>query len=139
MRTQLLAELRDGRGDDAAAAAAAVGEPALFSGVSGGEPAEIRVYDDALLVVGAAGSERISFSFAGPVRSRDYTVTVEVAGREPVILSRLGRRTGELADLLTERLRQARVPHGARWPDRIAALLANLPIDCGAGDPDRGV
>ena len=50
MRTQLLAELRDGRGDDAAA----VGEPALFSGVSGGEPAEIRVYDDALLVVGAA-------------------------------------------------------------------------------------
>ncbi len=95
-----------------------MGEPALFSGVSGGEPAEIRVYDNALLVVGAAGSELISFSFAGPVRSRDYTVTVEVAGREPVILSRLGRRTGELADLLTERLRQAR--------GRTAAFLGSL-------------
>src|SRR5579859_4597314 len=71
MRTQLLAELRDGRGDDAASAAAAVGEAALFSGVSGGEPAEIRVYDDALLVMGAAGGERISFSFAGQVQSRD--------------------------------------------------------------------
>ena len=41
MRTQLLAELRDGRGDDAAAAAGAVGEAAVFSAVSGGEPATV--------------------------------------------------------------------------------------------------
>jgi hypothetical protein len=118
MRTQLLAELRDGRGDDAAAAAAAVGEAVFFSGVSGGEPAEIRVYEDALLVVGAAGRERISFSFARAVDVRDYTVTVEVAGREPVIMARLGRRTGELAGLLTERLREAR--------GRTAAFLGSL-------------
>jgi len=118
MRTQLLAELRDGRGDAAAAAAAAVGEAAIFSGVSGGGPAEIRVYEDALLIVGAAGRERVSFSFVGAVRAQDYAVTVEVTGREPVILSRLGRRTGELAGLLDGRLREAR--------GRTAAFLGSL-------------
>jgi len=118
MRTQLLAELRDGRGDAAAAAAAAVGEAAAFSCVTGGEPAEVRVYDDALLVIGAAGSERVSFSFAGAVQARDYVVTIEVAGREPVRLSRLGRRTDELADLLTSRLTEAR--------GRTAAFLGSL-------------
>ena len=96
MRTQLLAELRDGRGDDAAAAAGAVGEAEVFSAEAGRGPAEVRVYDDALLVIGAAGAERVSFSFIHAVAARDYLVTVEVAGREPVILSRLGRRTGEI-------------------------------------------
>ena len=118
MRTQLLAELRDGRGDAASAAAGAVGEAAVFSGVSGGEPAEIRVYDDALLVIGAAGAERVSFSFTGAVRVQDYAVTVEVTGQEPVIVSRLGRRTDELAALLERRLAEAR--------GRTAAFLGSL-------------
>ena len=118
MRTQLLAELRDGRGDAASAAAMAVGEAAIFSGVSRGEPAEVRVYDDALLVIGAAGGERVSFSFVGAVRVQDYAVTVEVTGREPVIVSRLGRRTGELATLLDRRLAEAR--------GRTAAFLGSL-------------
>ena len=118
MRTQLLAELRDGRGDAASAAATAVGEAAIFSGVSAGEPAEVRVYDDALLVIGAAGGERVSFSFVGAVRVQDYAVTVEVTGREPVIVSRLGRRTGELAALLDRRLAEAR--------GRTAAFLGSL-------------
>jgi len=118
MRTQLLAELRDGRGDDAASAAAAVGEAAMFSGLSGGEPAEIRVYDDLLLVLGSAGSDRISFSFVDEVRTQDYAVTVKVAGRSAVVLSRLGRRTDELAKLLADRLTQAR--------GRTAAFLGSL-------------
>ena len=118
MRTQLLAELRDGRGDAGASAAAAVGEATAFSCVTGDGPAEARVYDDALLVIGAAGSERVSFSFAGAVQARDYVVTIEVAGREPVRLSRLGRRTGELADLLASRLREVR--------GRTAAFLGSL-------------
>ena len=118
MRTQLLAELRDGRGDAASAAAGAVGEAAVFSGVSGGDPAEIRVYDDALLVIGAAGAERVSFSFTGAVRVQDYAVTVEVTGQEPVIVSRLGRRTDELAALLERRLAEAR--------GRTAAFLGSL-------------
>ena len=118
MRTQLLAELRDGRGDAAAAAAATVGEAEVFSA----GPDEVRVYDDALLVIGAGGSERVSFSFARAVRVRDYAVTVEVTGREPVVLTRLGRRTGELAELLTTRIREASV----RTAAFLAALLPGL-------------
>jgi hypothetical protein len=125
MRTQLLAELRDGRGDDAAAAAGAVGEAEVFSAEvvsSGAGPgpglAEVRVYDDALLVTGEAGTERIGFSFVRAVQARDYVITVEVAGRAPLILSRLGRRTGELADVLALRLREA--------SGRTAAFLGSL-------------
>ena len=118
MRTQLLAELRDGRGDAAAAAAAAVGEAEVFAA----GPGEVRVYDDALLVTGDGGSERVSFSFAGAVRVQDYVVTVEVAGRDPVVLTRLGRRTTELAGLLTTRIREARV----RTAAFLAALLPGL-------------
>ncbi|HET7247534.1 MAG TPA: hypothetical protein VFJ07_22170 [Streptosporangiaceae bacterium] len=118
MRTQLLAGLRDGRGDDAAAATAAVGDAAVFSGFTGDERAEIRVYDDCLVVIGGAGSERISFSFAGAVQSADYAVRIEVTGRDPVTLSRLGRRTGELVSLLNDRLREAR--------GRTAAFLGSL-------------
>ena len=39
-------------------------------------------------------------AFVRAVQARDYVITVEVAGRAPLILSRLGRRTGELADVL---------------------------------------
>jgi len=118
MRTQLLAELRDGRAEVAAETAATVGEAEIFGGTAGGDSAEIRVYDDALLIITAAATERISFSFVGAVQVRDYTVTVEVAGREPVVLTRLGRRSGELAELLTTRLREAR--------SRTSAFLASL-------------
>ena len=68
MRTQLLAELRDGRSDAAASAVAAVGDAAVFSARSGGDPAEVRVYDDALLVIGAAGSDDIR----GVARARPH-------------------------------------------------------------------
>lgn len=118
MRTQLLAELRDGRAEVAAETAAAVGEAEIFGGTIGGDSAEVRVYDDALLIITAAATERISFSFVGAARARDYTVTVEVAGRAPVLLTRLGRRSGELAELLTTRLREA--------SGRTSAFLASL-------------
>jgi hypothetical protein len=118
MRTQLLAELRDGRAEFAAETAATVGEAEIFGGTAGGDSAEIRVYDDALLIITAATTERISFSFVGAVQVRDYTVTVEVAGRAPVLLTRLGRRNGELSDLLTARLREA--------SGRTSAFLASL-------------
>lgn len=123
MRTQLLAELRDGRGEDAATAAGAVGDAEIFTGEAGGVPAELRVYDDALLVITSAGSERLSFSFAGPVAAAGYAVRVEVAGRpEPVVLSRLGRRTGEFERLLAGRLREAR----GRTAAFLGALLPGL-------------
>jgi hypothetical protein len=118
MRTQLLAELRDGRAEAAAEATAAVGEAEIFAGTAGGDSAEVRVYDDALLIITAAATERISFSFVGAVQVQDYTVTAEVAGRAPVLLTRLGRRSGELAELLTIRLLEAR--------GRTSAFLASL-------------
>jgi hypothetical protein len=122
MRTQLLAELRDGRGDDVAAAAAAVGEAAIFSGLSGdGTATEIRVYEDALLLLSGGAAERISFSFIDGVAAQDYVVTVSVAGGA-VTLSRLGRRTDELVSLLTERLREAR----GRTSAFLGALLPGL-------------
>jgi hypothetical protein len=123
MRTQLLAELRDGRAEVAAETAAAVGEAEIFGGTAGGDSAEVRVYDDALLIItAAAAAERISFSFVGAVQVRDYNVTVEVAGRAPVLLTRLGRRSGELADLLTTRLGEA----GGRTSAFLASLLPGL-------------
>jgi hypothetical protein len=118
MRTQLLAELRDGRAEVAAEATAVVGEAEIFGGTAGGYSVEVRVYDDALLIITAAATMRISFSFVGAVQVQDYTVTVEVAGRAPVLLTRLGRRSGELAELLTTRLREA--------SGRTSAFLASL-------------
>jgi hypothetical protein len=122
MRTQLLAELRDGRADDAAMAAAAAGTAEVYAGVSRREPVELRVYDDLLLVLGAAVSEPVSFSFISAVSVTGYVVTVEVAGREPLQLSGLGRRTGEFADLLAARLADAR----GRTAAFLGALLPGL-------------
>ena len=51
-----LAELRDGRASDIASAAGAVGAAEIFAAVTAGAPVEVRVYDDALLVIGDAGS-----------------------------------------------------------------------------------
>jgi hypothetical protein len=118
MRTQLLAELRDARAQDAATATAAVGDAEVFSGTAGADSAQLRVYDDALVVVTATAAERISFSFVDAVDAADYAVTIDVAGRAPVSLSRLGRRTSELSELLATRLTQAR--------GRTSAFLGSL-------------
>ncbi len=118
MRTQLLAELRDARAEVAVQATAAVGDAEVFSGTAGADSAEIRVYEDALIVTTATAAERISFSFVGAVAVRDYAVTIEVAGRPAVSLTRLGRRTGELSELLAARLAQAR--------GRTSAFLGSL-------------
>jgi hypothetical protein len=122
MRTQLLAELRDARGAATASAAGAVGQAEPFSATCGSDQVEVRVYEDALLILRDAASERISFSFVTGVRSADYVVTLEVAGRDPLALSRLGRRTGELASLLTDRLAKAR----GRTAAFLSALLPGL-------------
>jgi hypothetical protein len=122
MRTQLLAELHDGRADAAAEVAAVVGEADVFTGQVAGEPAELRVYDDALLVVGASGSERVSFCFVQAVETAGYVVTVRVAGRDALAVSRLGHRTGEFSDVLTGRLTQAR----GRTAAFLGALLPGL-------------
>jgi hypothetical protein len=123
MMTQLLAELRDGRADAIAAALRPVGPAAVFRGQRGAGQVELRVHDDALLVIGdGAGadgaSERVAFSFVGAVHTEEYVVTVERAGWPPLLVSRLGRRTGEFAELVAGRLTAART--------RTAAFLSAL-------------
>jgi hypothetical protein len=118
MRTQLLEDLRDARAEVTATESGAVGAPVRFSGTMAGSSVDLHVFEDALLVIAAGYAERIAFSFVTDVRARNYTVTVDVAGRGPVDITRLGRRTDEFAELLGERLRDAR--------NRTAAFLGSL-------------
>lgn len=122
MRTQLLAEMRDAHANAAAKTAATVGEADIFSGIAGGEQAEIRLYDDALLIVGPANALRVSFAFVKSVRDENYVVTVEVTGSDPVILTRLGNRTGEFTTALSRRISDAR----SRTSAFLGALLPGL-------------
>jgi hypothetical protein len=118
MRTQLLEELRDARAEVAAAESGVVGDSVRFSGTVAASPVDLHVFEDALLVMAGGRAKRIAFSFVADVRARDYTLTVDVAGQDALVISRLGRRTGEFVALLGERLREAR--------NRTAAFLGSL-------------
>lgn len=122
MRTQLLAELKDAHADAAAKAVATVGEADTFSGLAGGERVEIRVYDDALLVIGPGSPLRVSFAFVKAVSEHNYVITVEVTGSDPVVLTRLGNRTGEFTNALSGRIGDAR----GRTSAFLGALLPGL-------------
>jgi hypothetical protein len=122
MRTQVLAELRDAHADSAAETASAVGKADIFSGVAGGEPVEIRIYDDALLIIGPGSTQRISFSFIKSVQVQDYVVAVEAVGSDATTLTRLGNRTGEFERALTDRISAAR----GRTAAFLSALLPGL-------------
>jgi hypothetical protein len=118
MRTQLLEELRDARAEVAAAESGAVGDADRFTGTVGAAPADFHVFEDALLVMAGGHAKRVAFSFVADVRTSDYIVTIDVAGQEPLAVTRLGRRTDEFTQLLTERLREAR--------NRTSAFLGSL-------------
>jgi hypothetical protein len=122
MRTQLLAEMKDAHANAAAKTAATVGEADIFSGSAGGEQVEVRVYDDALLVIGPSSPLRVSFAFVKAVRDDNYVITVEVTGSDPVVLTRLGNRTGEFTKALSRRIGDAR----GRTSAFLAALLPGL-------------
>lgn len=122
MRTQLLAEMKDAHANAAAKAVAAVGEADIFSGFAAGEQVEIRVYDDALLVIGSGRPLRVSFAFVQAVREDKYVITVEVTGSDPVVLTRLGNRTGEFSNALSRRIGDAR----GRTSAFLGALLPGL-------------
>jgi len=122
MRTQLLAEMKDAHADAAAKTAATVGEADIFSGFAAGEQVEIRVYDDALLVIGPGSPLRVSFAFVKAVTNDNYVITVEVTGSDPVVLTRLGNRSGEFAKALSRRIGEAR----SRTSAFLGALLPGL-------------
>ena len=118
MRTQLLEELRDARAQVAATESGTVGDAARFTGTVGAAPADFYVFEDALLVMAGGHAKRAAFSFVADVRARDYVVTIDVAGQNALAVTRLGRRTDEFTELLTERLREAR--------HRTSAFLGSL-------------
>jgi hypothetical protein len=127
MRTQILAELGEARAGALATTtrAAGVGEPEVFPGWLDGTEAELRLYDDALVLLPARGdAEKIPYPFLAGVSTdaSGYRITVEVAGRAPLTLQRLARRTTEFVDLLQAR-RQAASGRTAAF---LGALLPGL-------------
>jgi hypothetical protein len=118
MRTQLLAELRDARAGMAAADAGAVGQAEAFPGWAGDSAVEVNVHEDALLVIADSWIRRLGFSFVEGATVENYAAQVALTGGGSMVISRLGRRTGELAALVQERLRESR--------GRTAAFLGSL-------------
>ena len=118
MRTQLLEELRDARAEVAAAETGAVGSGVRFTGAVPVSPADLHVFEDALLVVADGRVRRVAFSFVADTRVRDYTVYIDVTGQDTLAVTRLGRRSDEFTTLLGERLREART--------RTSAFLGSL-------------
>ncbi len=107
MRTQLLEELRDARAAAAATESGATGDAARFIGTVGAVPADLHVFEDALLVLAGGQLRRVAFAFVTDVRARDYVVTIDVAGQPSLDITRLGRRTDEFTGLLAGRLRES--------------------------------
>lgn len=107
MRTQLLEELRDARAAVAATESGAMGDAARFVGTAEAVPADLHVFEDALLVLAGGQLRRVAFAFITDVRARDYVVTIDVAGQPSLDITRLGRRTDEFTALLAERLRES--------------------------------
>ncbi|MEV8513689.1 hypothetical protein [Dactylosporangium sp. NPDC051484] len=127
MRTQLLAELAEARVADTERVLLldGVGTPEAFPGAADGSPAELRLYDDALVIVPAGGlADKIPYAFVRGVTSdaSGYTLGLDVAGRPPVAIGRLARRTGEFSELLRTRVGAA----SGRTAHFLAALLPGL-------------
>jgi hypothetical protein len=123
MRTQLLAELADARatGVTRALLLDGLGEPEVFPGAVAGIDAELRLYDDALVVLPARGHpEKVPYPFIREVTTdaSGYQVSLRVSGQPPVELSRLARRTTEFVDLVRDRC--------AATSGRTAAFLGAL-------------
>ena len=133
MRTQLLAELRDARAAVAAADAGAVGKAEVFPGWVGDGAVEVHVHDDALLLVADAWTRRLAFSFVDRAVQENYAVEVALSGGSSMLISRLGRRTGEL-----RRIGGGTAGRGA-GPDsgvpRIAAARAGPDVAALGGSP----
>ncbi|MER7274415.1 hypothetical protein ABT369_08170 [Dactylosporangium sp. NPDC000244] len=127
MRTQLLAELSEARVADTEQVLLldGVGSAEAFPGWADGSPAELRLYDDALVIVPDAGlAEKLPYAFIKGVTtdSSGYTIGIDVPGRPPIAVGRLARRTSEFLDLLRARTAAA----SGRTSHFLAALLPGL-------------
>jgi hypothetical protein len=112
IRTQLLAELRDARAGAVAGALLldGVGQPETFAGTVAGVDAELRLYDDALVVLPVRGAAaQVPYPFIRGVHTdpSGYRIRVDVAGEPALEIHQLARRTTEFVGLLTSRCRAA--------------------------------
>jgi hypothetical protein len=80
---------------------------------------DVRVYDDTLLLTADGYSERVSFSFVSAVSVQDDVLTIEIAGREPVMISGQGC---EFGDLVSAKIAESR----GRTAAFVAALLPRM-------------
>jgi hypothetical protein len=127
MRTQLLAELREARatGTVDTLLLDGIGHPEIFPGWVDGTEAELRLYDDALVVLPVLGeAEKVPYPFIRAVTTdpSGYRIGVEVAGRAPLELHRLASRTTEFVGLLGTRHRAT----AGRTAAFLGALLPGL-------------
>jgi hypothetical protein len=128
LRTQVLAELADARAADVTATMLldGIGRPEEFPGWAGDSAARLLLYDDALVVLPDAGTaEKVPYPFVRGVSTdpSGYRVTVDVAGREPLVLHRMASRTTEFVTLLSDRYRAA----AGRTAAFLGVLLPGLP------------
>lgn len=127
MRTQLLAELAEARVADTERVLLldGVGAPEAFPGAADGAEAELRLYDDALVIVPTGGlAEKVPYPFIRGLTTdgAGYTIRIDVPGRPPIAVGRLARRTGEFLELLRARVGAA----SGRTAHFLAALLPGL-------------
>jgi hypothetical protein len=122
LRTQVLSDFASVRKKDTVDSllVGGVGTPLAFPGAVGEVEAELRLYDDLLLVVPGSGEPcQVLFSFVDDVSTdrAGYRVTVAAAG-QPLELHRLAERTSEFVKALRERVERAR--------NRSATVLESL-------------
>jgi hypothetical protein len=127
MRTRLLAELTEARVADTERVLLldGVGSPEVFTAFADGAPAELRLYDDALVIVPNAGrADKIPYPFITGITTdgSGYTLSLAVPGRPPIAIGRLARRTTEFLDLVRTRTAAA----AGRTAHFLAALLPGL-------------
>jgi hypothetical protein len=126
LRTKILAELADARGDEVAGTMLlrGVGKPEIYPGSVDDVEAEIRLYDDALVVVPVSGDgEKIPYPFIHSLKPdpSGYRITLD-AGDRSLAVHRLGKRTSDFTTLLSERWKVA----AGRTSSFFAALLPGL-------------
>jgi hypothetical protein len=93
-----------------------------FPGWADDNAVEVRVHEDALLIVADTWTRRLGFSFVDRVTVENNAISLAVAGGTSVLISRLGRRAGELASLVQEQLRESR----GRTAEFLGSLLPGL-------------
>ncbi len=127
MRTQLLAQLKDSRHDDAKKTLllVGIGNPSKFKGVVNGEEGEVFLYDDALVFMPRSKEPlQLLYSFVEGLETdaTGYHLTLKVRGTEPISLERFANRTGELSDSLKAKIGAARVRTSAFFSTLLPGL-----------------